>query len=323
MITNGLKFSSYRPSDSSEEIDIIARYPEDYRSLTQLDRIKITTNSGEVPISNFIKIIPKHKTGNINLVDSKRVYTINADVEEGLLVDTKLKELQIWLKNNPLPKEIIVKYKGDNEKQNESSSFLLKAFFIALFMIGIILITQFDSYYSAVLILSAVLFSTIGVMIGLIITGRPFGIVMNGLGVISLAGIIVNNNIILIDTYNVLKKQLKDPIEAALRTGLQRARPIMLTASTTALGLLPMMLEINLDFISRDISIGSPSMQWWSQLSSSIIFGICFGTILTLIVTPSLLVLGERLFSKKEAAANPELQAKKAANKIAAASKKT
>ena len=162
---------------------------------------------------------------------------------------------------------------------------------------ALILITQFNSFYQAGLILFAVVMSTVGVLLGLMITGSPFGIVMNGIGVIALAGIVVNNNIVLIDTYNRLRTSVADPVEAVLRTGVQRLRPVMLTTATTVLGLLPMMLGVNIDFLTREVTQGAPSTQWWTQLSTSIVFGLSFATLLTLVVTPSALVLQANLMS--------------------------
>ena len=147
------------------------------------------------------------------------------------------------------------------------------------------------NFYQAGLILFAVVMSTVGVLLGLMATGSPFGIVMNGIGVIALAGIVVNNNIVLIDTYTRLRETISDPIEAVLRTGVQRLRPVMLTTITTILGLMPMMLGINIDFLTREVTQGAPSTQWWTQLSTSIVFGLGFATLLTLVVTPSALVL--------------------------------
>ena len=129
---------------------------------------------------------------------------------------------------------------------------------------------------------------------GLIITGRPFGVVMGGIGVIALAGIVVNNNIVLIDTYNDLKKSGQAPLEAALRTGAQRLRPVILTSVTTALGLMPMVIGVNLNFFTREIVYGAPSTQWWTELSSAIAGGLVVATVLTLVVTPAMLMLGER-----------------------------
>ena len=156
---------------------------------------------------------------------------------------------------------------------------------------ALILVTQFNSFYQAALILFAVVMSTVGVLIGLIATQSPFGIVMNGIGVIALAGIVVNNNIVLIDTYARLRETVKDPVEAVLRTGVQRLRPVLLTTATTVLGLMPMVFGINIDFFTREVTQGAPSTQWWTQLSTSIVFGLSFATILTLVVTPSALVL--------------------------------
>jgi multidrug efflux pump len=141
------------------------------------------------------------------------------------------------------------------------------------------------------LILSAVIMSTIGVLIGLLATGQPFGIVMSGVGVIALAGIVVNNNIVLIDTFDHLKARYADPAEAILRTGIQRMRPVLLTTVTTILGLMPMVFSTNIDFFTRAVTIGAPSTQWWTQLSSAIVFGLGFATILTLLVTPASLML--------------------------------
>jgi multidrug efflux pump len=160
---------------------------------------------------------------------------------------------------------------------------------------AIILVTQFNSFYSALLILSAVIMSTVGVMIGLLITQQPFGIIMSGIGVIALAGIVVNNNIVLIDTFDRLRETTSSVREAILRTGAQRLRPVMLTTITTILGLMPMVLATNIDFFSRTVQVGAPSTQWWRQLSTAIVFGLTFATLLTLVVTPSALMLRENL----------------------------
>ena len=216
--------------------------------------------------------------------------TIQAGVKKGTLANDKVKEIAKWLDENPLHEDVSCKFRGEDEEQRKSKAFLKKAFSVAMFIMAIILVTQFNNFYSAFLILSAVIMSTIGVMIGLLITGQPFGIIMSGIGVIALAGIVVNNNIVLIDTYDRLKHNFP-PAEAVLRTGVQRLRPVMLTTITTILGLLPMMFALNIDFISRDVTVGAPSMQMWSQLSLAIVSGLTFATVLTLIVTPCALLL--------------------------------
>ena len=172
------------------------------------------------------------------------------------------------------------------------------AFLSAIILMGLVLVTQFNSIYQAFLVLSAIVFSTAGVLLGLLITAQPFGIVMVGLGIIALAGIVVNNNIVLIDTYNRMRKNGLDAISAALETGRRRLRPVFLTAFTTVLGLMPMVLAMNIDLINREISFGAPSTQWWTQLASAIAGGLSFATLLTLVLTPCLLVLGEQLLEK-------------------------
>lgn len=291
LATRGLKFSDYRPEDAADEIDIVARFPEDFRSIEQIDRLRVETAQGPVPIGNFVARSPHPKTGEINRVDGQRVLTVRADVPPGVLADDKVRKIRAWLARADLDPRVSVAFKGEDEEQAASQAFLGKAFAVALFLIAIILVTQFNSFYSAGLILFAVVMSTLGVMLGLLVTGQAFGIVMSGISVVALAGIVVNNNIILIDTYDRLKHTTDDPVEAILRTGAQRLRPVILTTATTILGLMPMVLGVNIDFVTRDVSVGSPSTQWWTQLSTGIAFGLAFSTILTLVVTPCALMV--------------------------------
>jgi multidrug efflux pump len=291
MVSTGIKMSEYRPDDSDDEVELRARYPRRYRTISELDNIRISTNEGLVPISNFVKRIAKQRTGTVRRSDSKRVFSVKADVAEGVLVDDMVKIIRAWLPTANFDPRIRVVFKGEDEEQNKAKAFLGKAFGIALFIMAIILVTQFNSFYSAFLILTAVVMSTIGVFIGLLVTSQPFGIVMGGIGVIALAGIVVNNNIVLIDTFDRLKQTTGSIREAILRTGAQRLRPVMLTTITTILGLMPMVLSVNIDFISREVSVGAPAMQWWSQLSTAIVFGLGFATVLTLVVTPSALMV--------------------------------
>jgi multidrug efflux pump len=246
-----------------------------------------------VPVSNFVEQKAVQKVDVIRRVDSRRVVQIAADMAPGVLLNQQLPMLLKMLPSLNLSKSINIKVRGENEDQQESLEFLESAFLIALFIMAIILVTQFNSFYQAGLILSAVLFSTVGVFLGLLIVQKPFGIVMSGIGVISLAGIVVNNNIVLIDTFNVLRKQGINIKEAILRTGAQRLRPVMLTTVTTILGLMPMVLELNIDFVDRLVEHGAPSTQWWSQLSIAVAGGLAFATVLTLILTPCLLALCE------------------------------
>jgi multidrug efflux pump len=158
-----------------------------------------------------------------------------------------------------------------------------------LFLMFVILLTQFNSFYHTALTLLTVVLSTMGVLIGMIITGQTFSVIMTGTGIVALAGVVVNNAIILIDTYQILRREAMDVVEAVLRTAGQRLRPILLTTITTMFGLLPMALQINFDFANRDIILGGPVAVWWVQLSTAVIFGLGFATLLTLILVPVLL----------------------------------
>ena len=206
-------------------------------------------------------------------IDERRVVTIEANVAPGLLVNDQVIALTQALEAADLPEGVEFSFAGEAEDQAEAMNFLVAAFLSAIFLMFVILVTQFNSFYQAFVVMSAIVFSIAGVLLGLLITGRPFGVVMGGIGVIALAGIVVNNNIVLIDTYNDLKRSGQSPLEAALRTGAQRLRPVVLTSITTALGLMPMVIGLNINFFTREIVYGAPSTQWWTELSSAIAGG--------------------------------------------------
>jgi len=299
MLTNGIRVAGYRPDDSDEELDIRIRYPLGERKLNQLNQLRVPTNNGMVPISNFVTLEPAPKTGVVNRVNTQRAVTLQANIEEGDNPTQKLKELTEALAAGPVDPDISIEFTGENEDQAETMNFLVSAFGTAIFLMSLFLIIQFNSVYQAVVVLSAIVFSTSGVLLGLIITKQSFGIVMVGLGIIALAGIVVNNNIVLIDTYNRFRSQGHAPRLAALQTGVLRLRPVFLTAITTILGLMPMVLSLNIDLFRRVIEVGSPSTMWWTQLASAIAGGLAFATVLTLVLTPCLLVLGDTLFKRK------------------------
>jgi multidrug efflux pump len=274
-----------------DELDIRVRYPLESRFIGKLDELRMKTTSGMVPISNFVERTAQPKTDLIRRIDSQRVITVQANMVPGELLSIELPKLQQLLPSLGLDPRVNITVKGQNEEQDESTEFLKSAFLVALSVMAIILVTQFNSFYQAFLILSAVLFSTVGVFLGLLIFQKPFGIVMSGIGVIALAGIVVNNNIVLIDTYNILRKEGVPAMEAILRTGAQRLRPVLMTTVTTILGLLPMVAEVNIDFIGRNVDIGGPSTEWWSQLATAVAGGLAFATVLTLVLTPCMLAL--------------------------------
>lgn len=294
LVTNGIKLTDYQEDDSDDEIDIRLRFPSNYRHLEQLKQLRIPYKQGAMPISNFIDFKPAEKISQIYHQAGMPSMTIQADVLPGVLANTKIKEIKTLLKSLNLPQNIITIFKGDSESQQETRQFLSQAFILALFLMFLILLIQFNRFYQVAIVLSAVVLSTTGVFLGLLLSGQPFSIVMSGLGVIALAGIVVNNNIILIDTYNEnLSKGLSN-FDAIVKTTILRVRPVLLTSITTILGLLPMVFSMTIDLTGRHISFGAPSTQWWVQLSSAIAGGLSFATILTLLLTPCLLMLARR-----------------------------
>ena len=290
LVTNGIKIGEYRPDDSDDEIDIRVRYPEDSRSLTQIDELRIPSDRGLVPISTFIERVPAQQVGTIRRTDMRRTLSIDADVATGVLVDDVVQRLKAEVLELGIDSRVDWSFRGSTEDQQEDMDFLAQAMMMALAIMAIILVTQFNSIYQALLILTAVVFSTGGVLLGHLLMGKPFGVIMSSVGVITLAGIVVNNNIVFIDTYNVLRSRGEQPFDAILRTCAIRLRPVLLTTVTTIVGLMPMVLGVNINLIERDIAIGAPSSQWWTQLASSVAGGLAFATVLTLFLTPSLLM---------------------------------
>lgn len=290
MVTNGILVGTYRPDDADDEVDIRARFPLSDRSIDQLDQLRLRTANGLVPLSNFVTRVPAQQVNQITRKDGIQVMDVKANTVEGVLADDKVTELKAWMENEAnVDPRVNVRFRGADEDQAESAAFLGNAMIAALFLMFIILLTQFNSFYHSILTLSAVIMSTIGVLLGMVITGQTFSVIMTGTGIVALAGIVVNNNIVLIDTYQGLMARGMEPVEAVLRTAGQRLRPVMLTTITTICGLLPMATQINVGFFDRSVTYGGPVSVWWVQLSTAIIAGLSFATLLTLVVTPVLL----------------------------------
>ncbi|RMD89703.1 MAG: efflux RND transporter permease subunit, partial [Alphaproteobacteria bacterium] len=245
LITNGALVGKYRPESADDEVDIRVRFPHDARGISALDHLRVPTEFGMVPIRNFVHREAQPKTSEIERIDGERVMTVAADVAEGVQPAAKVSEIRAWLADQHFDPRVKVSFAGQDEMERESSAFLVNAFLVALFLMAVILLAQFNSFYQAGLILTAVILSTVGVVFGLWLTGRPFVIVMTGVGIVALAGIVVNNNIVLIDTYDRLVKDGMKPMEAILQTGAQRLRPVLLTSVTTIIGLLPMVFQFN------------------------------------------------------------------------------
>lgn len=295
LVTNGVTVATFRPEDARDEVDIVVRYYPKFRLLDELDTLKIQTNGGLMPISNFVTRTPEQKVSKIDRINGNQVLTLKADVVPGALVADEIAKIREALPKLKIDPRVSIKFKGEEKDRQESMVFLMKAFMVAIFIIAIILVTQFNSFFSTGLVLSAVVLSSVGIFIGLLVHDMAFGIVMGGIGVIALAGIIVSNNILLIDTYDLMIGQIKNPTLAQYRdviihTCIQRVRPVILTKLATILGLLPLMLGINIDFVNIEITHGAPSTQWWRLLSICIVYGVLFASSLTLLVTPAALM---------------------------------
>ena len=290
LVTNGVKVSEYRPSTTDESVDILVRFPEERRSVDQLDELTVNTPSGAVPIGNFVTRTPAAKVGLINRVDGSRVVTVTGNVAEGVQSAVVQAAVMQELQDADLGEGVTFTMKGEDEEREAAGAFLMQAFGAAIFLIFAILLAQFNKFTSVLIVLSAVILSTIGVLIGLLVMGQAFGVVMTGIGVIANAGVIVNNNIVLIDTYDRLRREGVAAYEAILETCRERARPVVLTAVTAMLGVAAIAFGINIDFVERTVLIGAPSVQWWVHLSTAIVFGLGFATVLTLVVTPAALM---------------------------------
>ncbi|EED35209.1 acriflavin resistance protein [Luminiphilus syltensis NOR5-1B] len=296
LTTNGILLGEYRPEDVDDSVDIRIRFPFRERTIERLQSLHVPTENGQVPVKNFVDFEASQPTGAINRVNGQRIMAVKANVDTGLLPDTQTRLLSAQLDTTEIPEGVLVRFKGEDKDLQESIGFLLGAFAVAIVLMLAALVAQFNSFYQAFVVLSAIVFSTAGVLLGLLVTGNPFGVVMGGIGVIALAGIVVNNNIVLIDTYNRHRAQGIDPQTAILQTALQRRRPVLLTALTTILGVMPMVIGLNADLAGRELSFGAPSTQWWKGLASAIAGGLTFATVLTLVLTPCLLMLGSNTY---------------------------
>ncbi|RJR51563.1 MAG: efflux RND transporter permease subunit [Desulfobacteraceae bacterium] len=285
---NGAKVGVYR--EGKDEYDIMARLPEKDRvSLENLKRITVSGPRGEpVPITSIAAIAPASGVGAIMRLDQKRVVTISGDVS-GRLANDVIRDIQKVLSaEQNWPRGYEYRFTGEQKEQEKAQAFLSKAFVAALFTILIILMFQFNSLSTPLIVMTSVLLSLVGVFAGLLITATPFGVIMTGIGVISLAGVVVNNAIVLIDYYNQLMGGGLASKEALITAGMVRFRPVMLTAITTILGLVPMAIGISFDFRKFAWDVGGESSQWWGPMAVAVIFGLAFATILTLVVVPVL-----------------------------------
>lgn len=317
LVTRGILLDTMRVDSSDEEIEIRVRFPEEDRVLSTLDSLKVRTSDGLVPLSNFITRQPVPKLAEITRFNSERYFDVkanvtsdlykvvgadgttlrlaqsNEDLAEGeqlvLLNPTeRITALTAWLDTNPLPASVDWQWTGDQEEQAESQAFLMSAFSAALGLMFVILLAQFNSLFNSVVVLLAVIMSVAGSLWGMIIMQQPFSIIMTGTGIVALAGIVVNNNIVLIDTYQEYSRYMPR-LEAIARTAQDRLRPVLLTTITTMAGLAPMALGVNLDFAAGGFTVDAPTALWWKQLATAVVFGLGIATVLTLVFTPAML----------------------------------
>lgn len=274
----------------------------------------------QVPISSVTKYSYKTSYSSIKRKDQKRVITIYSNILEGYNANEIVNSLKTAMAQYSMPKGYSFEFTGQQEQQAEDMSFLNGAFIIALFSIFIILVAQFNSIYSPFIIVISVVFSTIGVFLGYVITGRTIGVVFTGVGIISLAGIVVNNAIVLVDYINLLIQRRReaqgissifdmdpdDVRESIVKAGSTRLRPVLLTAITTVLGLIPLAVGFNINFFSiitdldPQMYIGGDTTAMWGSLAWTVIYGLVFSTFLTLVVVPAMYWLAYRLKFRTE-----------------------
>jgi multidrug efflux pump subunit AcrB len=307
---NGVEASTFR--DGEDEYDITVRLAPEYReNLSALEDLTLVPeDGGQVPISSVASLRLGKGFSDVRRKDLDRVATITSDVRAGFNQNAVLGQVRETLAGfaDALPTGYQLRYAGQQVEQQEAQAFLMSAFVIALTLITFILVWQFDSITKPLIIMTSVLLSTIGALVGLLVLHLPFGIIMSGVGVISLAGVAVNNAIVLIDYTDTLRASGLSRREAVVRAGVTRFRPVILTAVTTVLGLVPLGIGMNFDFIGLyrslqpDFYWGGEQAAWWGQMAVSVIVGLSFATILTLVVVPvtySLLDDFERFVARK------------------------
>ena len=301
MVTGGIKLGEYRPDDAKEEIDIRARFPADQRTLSSLDLITVNTRNGPVPVSSFVNVEARQNAASLNKIDGKYYHEISGINKPGYNLNEEIAKIQTWMSETGFEDpRMEVRFGGLTQQGDEATSFLILAFIGALFLMFIILVTQFNSIAQPFIILISVIFSTAGVFLGLTIAQVEPSTVMTGTAVVGLAGIVVNNNIVLIDTYNRLKQEKPQSSiqDLITETCISRLRPVLLTTVTTIFGLIFLASGYSIDLINQAIYEGTSTVKWYQAFGISICWGLGFSTILTLLVTPAFLTVVENTSQK-------------------------
>ena len=307
MVTTGIMLGEYRPDDSKEEIDIRARFAKDKRTLSNLENITVNSRNGAVPVSSFVDVEARPNAASLVRKDGQFFYEINATNVPGFNLNGEINKIQQWINETGFDDpRMDITFGGLTERGAEATDFLIQAFYGALFLMFIILVTQFNSISQPIVILLSVLFSTAGVFLGLTVTGSEPSTIMTGTALVGLAGIVVNNNIVLIDTFNKLRLDFPDKpaTELIAETCMSRLRPVLLTTVTTIFGLMFLSFGYSIDVINRAIYEGTSTVKWYQVFGISICWGLGFSTIITLLVTPSFLMILENLKEYRMGARN-------------------
>ncbi|MFZ5670607.1 MAG: efflux RND transporter permease subunit [Pseudomonadota bacterium] len=298
-ITDGVLVGRFRPDDSEDELDIRVRFTPEARNLAAFRQLKIMTPTGAVPASYLIRETPGQQVTTIQRRDGQRMVTIQANAAPGIAANQKIDEIRAWLEKAPFDPSVHWKFTGADEEGQEAAQFFAVAMLATLFMMSIILLWQFNSFYGILVTLSAVVLSFVGVLLGVAInfahTFDYISIIMLGTGVIALAGVVVGHNIVLVDTFYQLRRQGYPADEAAMRAAVQRFRPVMLTTVVTVIGLLPLMFQVHPNFRGAHLEYKAPGSEWWVQLSAAVVWGLTFSTLLTLFLTPAALAAPKTL----------------------------
>jgi len=286
----GHEVGTYR--QFNDEYDITVRLPEHQRvNIEDILRLRVPTEGGKaVPLSSLGTFAYTGGLGTISRLDQKRVITITGDNAESTNAEAVRKDVQARLAALNLPDGYELQFAGEQEEMDKAMTFLSKAYVIAVLIIVMVLVTQFNTLSVPLIIMTTVILSLIGVLAGLLTCDMPFGVIMTGVGVISLAGVVVNNAIVLLDYTRQLQRRGLALLDAAVQAGVTRLRPVLLTAATTILGLIPMATGASFDFHTMSMAWRSESSQWWASMAVAVIFGLAFATVLTLVVVPSLYV---------------------------------
>jgi multidrug efflux pump subunit AcrB len=304
---NGLEVSKFRAGE--DEYDITVRLRENQRqSVDLLKQISITTADGDrVPLASLGSFIYEGGRGQILRKDQKRVITITGN-NQGRGSDKVLADVKARVSAMQLPKGYEVSYTGENKDMNESVAFLRKAFLIALTLIALILVLEFNSISQPFMILVSVLLSMVGVMWALLVCNMRFGVIMTGIGVISLAGVVVNNGIVLIDYINRRRSEGMEADEAIVTAAALRLRPVLLTAITTVVGLVPMAVGWSVDFhrFPPHVAASAETSSWWAPMAVAVIFGLLLATVLTLVQVPVMYSLTASATAKLRKPRKPE-----------------